>query len=77
MMEEQRFWSADVSELVQGYVLREGIFYCLVCGAAFPKGEVFPKGGHFYDAETMAALHLKEAHGSMLVDLLSLPAVML
>lgn len=74
MMEEERFWSADVSELVQGYVLREGIFYCLVCGAPFPKGEVFPKGGHFFDAETMAALHLKEAHGSMLDDLLTLPA---
>lgn len=73
-MDEERFWSAQVSELVRGYVLRDGVYFCLICGAAFPKGEVFPKDGHFYDAETMAALHLKEAHGSMLKDLLTLPA---
>ena len=48
----------------------DGQYRCLLCGAVFPQGEVFPRGGRFYDAEAMAALHLREAHGSVLEYLL-------
>ena len=70
-MEQQEFlWSSSQQELVRGIALRDRQYRCLLCGAAFPQGEVFPRGGRFYDAEAMASLHLREAHGSVLDYLL-------
>ena len=66
MEQQELLWSSSQQELVRGIALRDGQYRCLLCGAAFPQGEVFPRGGRFYDAEAMAALHLREAHGSML-----------
>ena len=70
MEEQELLWSSSQQELVRGIALRDGQYRCLLCGAAFPQGEVFPRGGRFYDAEAMAALHLREAHGSVLEHLL-------
>ncbi|MCQ4720990.1 transcriptional regulator, partial [Flavonifractor plautii] len=70
MEDQELLWSASGQELMRGVALLDGQYRCLLCGAAFPQGEVFPRGGRFYDAEAMAALHLREAHGSMLEYLL-------
>ena len=70
MEEQELLWSSSQQELVRGITLRDGQYRCLLCGVAFPQGEVFPRGGRFYDAEAMAALHLREAHGSVLEYLL-------
>ena len=70
MEEQELLWSSSQQELVRGIALRDGQYRCLLCGAVFPQGEVFPRGGRFYDAEAMAALHLREAHGSVLEYLL-------
>ena len=70
MEEQELLWSSSQQELVRGIALRDGQYRCLLCGVAFPQGEVFPRGGRFYDAEAMAALHLREAHGSVLEYLL-------
>ena len=66
------FETAGVDDLVSGCILRDGEYRCVVCGAAFPKGEIFPQDGRFFDAETAAARHIQEAHGSMLDYLLHL-----
>ena len=70
MEQQELLWSSSQQELVRGIALRDGQYRCLLCGVAFPQGEVFPRGGRFYDAEAMAALHLREAHGSVLEYLL-------
>ena len=70
MEQQELLWSSSQQELVRGIAPRDGQYRCLLCGAAFPQGEVFPRGGRFYDAEAMAALHLREAHGSVLEHLL-------
>ena len=70
MEEQELLWSSSQQELVRGIALRDGQYRCLLCGVAFPQGEVSSRGGRFYDAEAMAALHLREAHGSVLEYLL-------
>lgn len=51
MEEQELLWSSSQQELVRGIALRDGQYRCLLCGVAFPQGEVFPRGGRFYDAE--------------------------
>ena len=43
---------------------------CLLCGAKFPQGEIFPIGGHWYTAHVAAQLHQQE-HGDRFSMLLA------
>lgn len=76
MVAEERFWSASVEELKQGYVYEEaeGFYYCLICGERFEDGEIFrdEQSGRWYEARKYAAYHVQQEHGSMLDYLLEL-----
>ncbi len=73
---DERFWSASLDELKQGYVYdaAEDSYICLVCGERFEDGEIFrlPQSDRFYEARKYAAYHVNEAHHSMLEYLLGL-----
>lgn len=73
----ERFWSASLDDLKQGYVRNEAAqsYSCLVCGETFEEGVVYRVPGYddrMYEARKMAQYHLETAHGSMLAYLLGL-----
>ena len=55
MEEQELLWSASGQELMRGVALLDGQYRCLLCGAAFPQGDVLaltppgfaPPGGYF------------------------------
>lgn len=65
-MDPNLIWEASVEEIERGYALREGACQCLICGRKFEQGEVFADEGRYFDAQAMAARHVRTAHGSML-----------
>lgn len=70
----EQFWGARVEELQQGfvYVNSSDSYRCLVCGADFESGVVYPHDGKYYEALRYARVHLEVAHGGMLDYLLGL-----
>lgn len=66
------FWSASVDEMARGFVLRDGFYICLICGAHFEDGVVYPDGVGLYEAKKMAGRHVAAAHGSAFEYLLNL-----
>lgn len=68
-------WISEISveELKSGvrFDRESGAYRCLLCGACFTPGEVYPIGGRFYDAAHAGEAHLRAAHGSMLEALLA------
>ena len=66
------FWSATPDQLKRGYHPVDNGFICLVCGAQFSQGEVYPHGDKWFTAERMASVHVQDVHGSMFYYLLGL-----
>ncbi|MTV49971.1 DUF2087 domain-containing protein [Heliobacillus mobilis] len=73
-MNNDSFWEANLDEIKRGYRWDEKMesFVCIVCGAAFLQGQVFPIEDRFFDAEKSAKLHVAQEHGSMFQVLLGL-----
>ncbi|GKU75928.1 DUF2087 domain-containing protein [Paenibacillus sp. L3-i20] len=73
---DDRFWSATLTEMKQGYFHNDedDHYCCLVCGERFENGEVFqlPESGRFYEAKKFVQFHVAKQHGSMLDHLLGL-----
>ncbi|WP_442604112.1 DUF2087 domain-containing protein [Paenibacillus sp. KN14-4R] len=69
-----RFWTASLSEIKQGYVFDEIAeeFICLVCGKTFEDGVIYPAGEQFYSAHKSIRKHIETQHISMGHYLLSL-----
>jgi len=67
MSKEGYFWKASVEELKRGYMydMENKRRVCLVCGAQFEDGIVYPIGEALYTSERAAAVHCAEAHGGM------------
>ena len=61
----------SMEEIKNGYVANEGGFTCMVCGAAFANGEVYPCGGRYFDALHMVQRHVEIEHGPRLEQLLA------
>jgi hypothetical protein len=57
-------------EIKRGYRNEEGGHSCLLCGERFLKGEVFPIGGRFFEAEKAVSLHMEEKHADYLSSLI-------
>ncbi|KAB2954252.1 DUF2087 domain-containing protein [Heliorestis acidaminivorans] len=70
----ESLWDASIDELKKGYRWdsQNKAFACLICGTSFVKGEIFPLGDQFFDAEKRAELHVLHEHGSMFHVLLEL-----
>jgi hypothetical protein len=45
-------------------------YQCLICGAAFEEGEVFPFGERFFEASRAVRLHIEQVHGGMFHNLM-------
>ncbi|PZD95652.1 transcriptional regulator [Paenibacillus sambharensis] len=69
-----RFWSAGLDELKQGYIWdpHSAAYHCLICGESYEDGRVYEHEQALYEARRMVAVHMEHAHGSMLAYLLSL-----
>ncbi|WP_055668987.1 DUF2087 domain-containing protein [Desnuesiella massiliensis] len=59
------FWSADVKDIIRGYVYDGEKYTCLICGKAFEKGIIYKEEETYYEAEKYTKVHLKKQHGSM------------
>lgn len=59
------FWSADVKDIIRGYVYDGEKYTCLICGKAFEKGIIYKEEEIYYEAEKYMKVHLKKQHGSM------------
>ncbi|GGG17466.1 DUF2087 domain-containing protein [Paenibacillus abyssi] len=70
----ERFWSASLDELMNGYLFDESLesYVCLICGEMFEDGVIYPQGEQFFEARKFVKHHLEHTHGSMLSYLLSL-----
>jgi hypothetical protein len=68
------FWNSSIEELRKGYVLDESKvrFTCLICGAGYVNGIIYPKGTLLMDAEKAVQTHISEEHGSVFDFLLNL-----
>lgn len=69
--QETYLFQASLTELKQGFIETAAGYRCIICGAFFEKGEIYPLDGHYYDAKRMASVHLEQEHKGMLSYLLA------
>lgn len=67
-------FEASTDEIKKGYMFapESGHWICAVCGREYENGEIFQRGGRFFDARKMAELHVGEEHGGMLAVLMAM-----
>ncbi|HBF36134.1 MAG TPA: transcriptional regulator, partial [Firmicutes bacterium] len=67
-------WKAGLAELKQGYIYEppSGEYVCLVCGARFCRGRIYPVAENLYEAQKAAEIHMQQEHGSMFAFLLAM-----
>ncbi len=70
----QLFWQCDFSDFKAGLAKDPdtGEIVCLICGARFCPGRVYPDADGWFDAPAMAARHHQAVHGGMFAQLLGL-----
>ena len=63
-----------LEELKQGYTFdpQEQSYRCLLCGAAFTQGIVYPEEEQFYEAKLYIRRHIQREHGGVFANLLEL-----
>lgn len=69
---EELFWNASVEELVNGYVLMDDEYVCLLCGERFLDGIIYPVSGVLCEARKAVSLHIQENHHSVFDYLLKM-----
>ncbi len=69
---DELFDTATAEEMARGYKKDEGHYVCLLCGATFMEGQIFPMDEAYYDAERAVMEHIKRAHGSVFDRLLDM-----
>ncbi|MED0675927.1 DUF2087 domain-containing protein [Aneurinibacillus thermoaerophilus] len=72
MNNSERFWNASLEELKCGYILENEHYICLLCGAKFEKGIIYPDEGTLYEAERYIRLHIEKNHQSVFDYLIQL-----
>ena len=68
-----RFDNLTESELTSGMRTADEGYLCVVCGAKFETGVIYPVGQKLVDARTATSMHIESDHGGMLAVLLGLP----
>ncbi|MEH7384861.1 DUF2087 domain-containing protein [Bacillus sp. JJ1521] len=68
----ERFWSASLEELKQGYIQESDSYICLLCGEKIEKGIIYPLEGIFYEAERYMRIHIESSHQSVFDYLINL-----
>lgn len=66
------FWKASLTEWKQGYVFREEVYTCLVCGKRFDDGVIYPNGELMLESRKAITAHIEAEHQSMFHYLLNL-----
>jgi hypothetical protein len=66
------FWSAEVDEVISGFIENDQEYKCIVCEEGFQKGRIFKINSELYDAKKATELHIEARHGSMLQYLLGM-----
>ena len=63
-MNNELFWKASNQDLKQGFTFKkqEKIYICLLCGAIFEQGVIFPVDNLLLDAEKAVNAHVKNLH---------------
>lgn len=59
------FWNASLDELKNGYAETEQEYICLLCGAKFEKGIIYPGDEVLYEARRYVRIHIEKAHQSV------------
>jgi hypothetical protein len=72
MERPELFWNAPLEEIKKGYHEDQpaGEYLCLICGARFTKGIIYPFDQVLMDAEKAVATHIEREHGSVFECLL-------
>lgn len=68
------FQEMPIKVIKDGYVLTKENYTCLICGETFKAGEVYSVGSKLYEGSKAIVAHIKEAHGTVLENLLSTQA---
>jgi len=70
----ERFWSASVEEMKQGFVYESELdqYVCLICGQTVEVGVIYPHEGVLYEASRYIKVHMEHQHGSVFAYLLGL-----
>ncbi|GGA69926.1 DUF2087 domain-containing protein [Ornithinibacillus halotolerans] len=74
MSTNERFWSATLEELGNGYYYNEesNEYVCLLCGKEFEDGIIYPLEDMLYEAKKAIVHHIKHTHISVFHYLLNM-----
>jgi hypothetical protein len=67
------FEEYNLEDLKAGYYYTEATktYHCLLCGATYEAGEIFPCGDRYFDASRAIQIHIEKVHGGMFPNLLA------
>lgn len=71
---DKLFWEASVDALTKGYVYvaEHQSYCCLLCGALYLKGVIYPSGSLYLEAKRAVQEHITTRHGSVFSFLLGM-----
>lgn len=67
----KKLLKSELTDIKKGYSATDKDYCCLYCGKSCDKGEVFPIGGRFFEAEAAMSHHIQNEHGDKLTLLVS------
>jgi hypothetical protein len=65
-------WNASSEQLKKGYIEKEDMYVCLLCGNKVEKGFIYPKNNMLYEAEKFMKFHIEAEHESVFHYLIGL-----
>lgn len=65
-------WNASSEQLKKGYIEKEDMYVCLLCGNKVEKGFIYPKNNMLYEAEKFMKYHIEAEHESVFHYLIGL-----
>ena len=61
----ESLWNTSIEDLKKGYSVEAEQYVCLLCGAEFEKGRIYPVKDRLYDAKRYTEIHIEQHHGSV------------
>jgi hypothetical protein len=59
------FWNASLDDMKQGFIETDNDYTCLLCGAKFEKGIIYPGESVLYEARRYIRVHIETVHQSV------------
>ncbi|EIT87082.1 hypothetical protein A374_02474 [Fictibacillus macauensis ZFHKF-1] len=67
----EEFWNCDLEDLKRGYVEKQELYLCVLCGHTVEKGLIYPEQELLLEAEKYMKYHITKEHTSVFHHLIS------